>query len=89
MKRVFAIKLAVLHLFQTPGSIALFFSRSIVTTLALRAFHNYQFTHFNNLAFNLPQNCRLPHYGRGGSFMKQPGTTDAAPGVESSNQIIR
>ena len=49
MKRVLAIKLAELHLFQTLRSIALFLGRSIITTLALRAFHNYQFTHFNNL----------------------------------------
>jgi len=49
MHSVLALEGAVLLLFQALRSIALFFGRSIVTTFALRALHNYQFTsHFKH-----------------------------------------
>ena len=89
MKRVLAIKLAELHLFQTARSIALFLGRSIITTLALRAFHNYQFTHFSTtLCFVLHKTAVSPFRGKRQIHeITRIRLTD--PGILSSKVIIQ
>ena len=50
MERMFPLKLAKLHLFQTTGGIAFFLGRRIVAPFALGAFQNNQFAHFSILS---------------------------------------
>jgi hypothetical protein len=50
MQRMFTLKLAILHLFQTTGGIAFFFGRRVVAPFALGAFQNNQFAHFRLLS---------------------------------------
>ena len=55
MQRMFTLKLAILHLFQTTGGIAFFFGRRVVAPFALGAFQNNQFAHFRILSLKVDE----------------------------------